>query len=180
MSHYPDLREFLASEKEQVLILKRSIRSIIGHLITAFISVLVFLLLFYFVDSSVLPISIFWLLLVPVGILLEAARQYHDDLYIFEKERIIREGGRLSLHLSVPSIHYADIRAISVIQSIWGRIFKYGTVELNTAAQDANEVALEGILYPDEVALLVDDLKRHLRNSLLQKGVLMLPEDTDD
>ncbi len=187
MPHYPSTIEFVASEKTEVMRLKRSLVSILGYLFTALFALFVTLIMIYFFGSMRIPgdipilrsLSMYWLLLAPVGVLLEAARQYHDDLYIFEQERITREGGRLSLQMNVPSIQYADIRAIAVVQSIWGRIFHYGDVELNTAAQDLDEVSIEGIRYPDELANLVDNIRRHRRNLLLQEGQLLLPEETE-
>ena len=87
--------------------------------------------------------------------------QFKYPLYLFEKDRITRQGGRLSLQYTVPAVRYIDVRAIGVSQSFWGRIFDYGDVEINTAALDDGEMFLEGIRAPDELGRLVEQIRSY-------------------
>ena len=159
MNIYPTADDLLTSHDEPMLELKRSPRSMLGFLsLAAFLFIVVTIIVYFFGSYT------FALYIVPIGFGVEAARRYHDDLYVFEDEKITHQGGRLSLQYSVPAIRYIDIRAISVTQSFTGRIFDYGNVELNTAAQDQGEVYLEGIRAPDELAYIVEEIRRHHLN----------------
>lgn len=165
MSYYPTAEELLSKNEDRLLELKRSPRSMLGLLsFAAILFFIVSILCYAFGDFHFFHISwfsIYLLYLVPIGVGIEALRRYHDDLYIFEQERVTQLGGRLSLQYSVPAIRYVDIRAMSVTQSFAGRIFDYGNLELNTAAMDQGELYLEGIRAPDDLAYVVEALRRH-------------------
>ncbi|MCO6432467.1 MAG: PH domain-containing protein [Deltaproteobacteria bacterium] len=102
-----------------------------------------------------------WLYLIPFGILLEIARKYHDDLYTFYLYTVTCQSGLLSLTYTMPNIRYVDIRAIEVVQDVMGRIFNYGDIKLDTAAQDTFEVFIEGVRAPRQLAMLVEELRQH-------------------
>jgi len=169
-SLYPTLEEALQrkEQKERILFqFRRSWYSILGYFITALLALLFTVLLIYLFGHLRIPttvpvlrsLSVYFLLIVPIGIVLEGLRQYHDDLYIFEGERVIHKGGRLSINYAVPTIKYADLRSIGVHQSIFGRIFDYGDVILETAALDDSELSLGGVRHPFELAEFVDSLR---------------------
>lgn len=163
MSNYQPATELLSSTQEPLMEIKRSPRSMLGLISCAGISTLVVTLIFFSASSEMMGSQfLLALYLIPLGFAIESLRRYHDDLYIFERERIVHKGGRLSLQYSVPSIRYIDIRAITVNQSIYGRIFDYGSVELNTAAEDTSELILSGVRSPIELARVVEDIRLEL------------------
>jgi membrane protein YdbS with pleckstrin-like domain len=138
----------------------------LGLISCAAISALVVTLLFFSVSTVIMGSQfVLALYLIPLGFAIESLRRYHDDLYIFERERIIHKGGRLSLQYSVPSIRYIDIRAITVNQSIYGRIFDYGSIELNTAAEDTSELVLAGVRSPITLARVIEDIRLELNKN---------------
>ena len=96
--------------------------------------------------------------------LLEIIRRYNNDLYVFSLDKVTKEQGRLSLSYSVPVVKYLDIRSVTVVQDIWGRIFDFGTVELSTAAREGSELFVEGIRDPEGLASFVEDCRTHQRN----------------
>ena len=105
------------------------------------------------------PSSLRWLGIIPAVILLEIFRRSHDDLYVFSNDAATHYEGRLSLNSSVPSVKYADIKAITVEQSLLARIFDYGDILLDTPAQDTVEVTVAGVRAPLELALLIEELR---------------------
>lgn len=108
----------------------------------------------------VLPdISLRWLGIFPALLLLNTLREYHDDIYIFGLHGITQHQGRLSLTKRVPHVKYSDILSLKVRQDPWGRIFNYGDLDLDTAAEAGVEIVVEGIDSPDELCRLVESLR---------------------
>lgn len=110
-----------------------------------------------FISTSFLSPRIF--ALVPLVLLLEILRRLHNDLYIFSQHRLTHLRGRFSLSYNVPVIKYIDIRAINVVQDFWGRIFNYGDISVGTAAHEGNEILISGVKAPEELAMLLDQLR---------------------
>ncbi|MCI5064367.1 PH domain-containing protein [bacterium] len=171
MNLYPSAKELLdsASEDGVIMRVRRTPRSMLGLFCWAVIfATIISLVARRFPGIAIteqIYFSTYWLLLFPIGLCGEAWRRYHDDLYTFEQERVVHHGGRLSLQYTVPMVRYEDLRAVTVDQDIFGRIFDYGDVELNTAALDSGELYCQGVRAPDQLALLLEELKQHCRES---------------
>ena len=170
MSYYPTFEEIIAQpDTAKLLEVRRSLRSIIPNIFYFLITtIIVYILNYYFYDASFpddIPVlrhlSVRWLAIVPLLFLAEIFRRYHNDLYIFELHRLTHLEGRLSLSYKVPVITYVDVRAITVIQDIFGRIFDYGVVSIGTAAKDGDELIISGVRDPVSLAKLVDDLRNN-------------------
>jgi membrane protein YdbS with pleckstrin-like domain len=167
MSFYPNFDEIIqGTEREQLLLVKRSLRSVIPNIFYFFCATAIVAMLEYYLYDVPMPdlpvirhLSVRWLALIPVVFLLEIVRRYHDDLYIFGEHRLTHLEGRLSLSYSVPMISYVDVRAITVKQDIFGRLLDYGTIEIGTAAVEGNEVTIQGIRAPVELAALIDEFR---------------------
>ncbi len=100
-----------------------------------------------------------WTAVLPVVLVLELVRRYINDRYIITRDQVVHQQGRVSLRYSVPSIRCIDLRALSVDQTLWGRILNFGNLGLATAAQSGIEVFMSGIVAPAELAQLIDDLR---------------------
>lgn len=154
MNCYPTAQEMLENGEESVLIIHRSFRSSLG---------LIFILVLSMAGVMHLVINYGseyrWAAILPVILVLELVRRYLNDLYIITRDQVVHQQGRVSLRYSVPSIRCIDLRSISVEQSLWGRIINFGYLGLATAAQAGNEVTMDGILAPSELAKLIDDLR---------------------
>ncbi|MBN8549530.1 MAG: hypothetical protein J0M12_09465 [Deltaproteobacteria bacterium] len=170
MSYYPSFEQIIAQpDTSKLLEVRRSLRSIIPNIFYFIVStIIVYVLNYYFYDASLpvdIPIlsslSVRWLAVVPLLFLAEIFRRYHNDLYIFELHRLTHLEGRLSLSYKVPVITYVDIRAITVIQDIFGRIFDYGIVSIGTAAKDGDELIISGVRDPVSLAKLVDQFRNN-------------------
>ena len=179
MAYYPSFEQIISQPNSQRLLeVKRSLRSIIPNIFYFCVSVVaVYLLNYYFYDWSppqTVPVlkhfSVRWLALVPVLFLAEIVRRYHDDLYIFELHRLTHLEGRLSLSYKVPVITYVDVRAITVFQDIFGRIFDYGEVSIGTAAKDADELIISGVRDPVGLARIVDQFRDYSKRLAEQVG----------
>lgn len=165
---YPSFDEIVrGKDRDALLTIARSIRSVLSLVFNFFIS-LGFVYLIVYVYGVIEPwrflpfmayISPRWLGIVPLLFLLEIFRRRYDDLYVFGEHRITHQNGRLSLTLHRPNIKYLDIRVIDVSQSIVGRIFNYGTVALGTAAADDYEVILRGIYDPRAVVDIIETFR---------------------
>lgn len=173
MNYYPDVGTVLsrfdnAKDKDQILFeTRRSWLSILSNMLLFFLATIAVILLNLFLPNanilgyftSAYKISVRWLAFVPALLLLEVLRRYHNDLYRFTAHHLTHFGGRLSLSYSVPNIRYVDIRAVIVFQDIWGRIFNYGDLEVDTAAQEITEMRLCGVRAPEELAELIEALR---------------------
>ena len=167
MAQYPDAQTLIDKAHGPVLLeVHRSLRSILGMIIIFAASVAGLLLLTHYLSlrnpgetPSIGPLPVRWLAVIPLGILLEVMRRYHDDLYAFYDNRIVHQNGRLSLSYTVPAVRYVDIRAITVSQGIMARILDYGDIYVGTAAQEGDELVMTGIRSPREISKILDDLR---------------------
>ena len=155
MNFYPTIESLTNSTEEVRLELRRSPRSMLGLLSW---SILVFFLVTV-INVTIPDYRALLIYLIPCAMTVEALRRYHDDVYQFTADEVIHQGGRLSLHYSVPSVRYVDIRSISVYQTFTGILFDFGNLVLNTAAKDSGELFIEGVRAPDELALLIEEIR---------------------
>jgi PII-like signaling protein len=164
---YPTLEQLLLQpSKKELLLVKRSVLSMISGVITFCVAVTIVVLAhLYFPAIGWIPVvrhfSPRWLALIPFVILLELTRRYHDNLYIFGESNVTRRQGRFSLRYSLPTIRYRDIRGITVYQTFWGRVFGYGDVLLGTAARADSELIIEMVDAPYDLADLIEQFRRH-------------------
>ena len=160
MSFYPTVDQIDdADDKNCLLQIRTSLRSLFPLCFWAGVSIAIIFAVMIYVQEPRLR----WLAIVPVGMLLEVLRRFHDDLYVFGLHKVMHYNGRLSLSYNVPSIKYAHIRSVTVNQTMWGRIFDFGDVLIQTAAQDGNELAVEGVRAPEDLAALVEELRNNSR-----------------
>lgn len=167
MAVYPSAATLLArnTHGKPLLVVHRSLRSVLLLFVSFGTATLTVFSIAFLLATAGLPrvplleISPRWLSLIPIGIFLEILRQYYNDLYVFEGDRVQRYHGRLSMNYRVPSLRYADIRAIRVRQGLLGRILNFGDIEISTAAQDIAEIAFAGVWAPRSLAALIDDLR---------------------
>ncbi len=89
-------------------------------------------------------------------LLLELARRYYNNIYSFSKRRIAAHYGRLSTNYRVSNIRFTDIREIRVEQSLLGRLFHFGTIQIGTASTDQFEVELRNINLPSELLKVIN------------------------
>lgn len=173
--HYPSFDEVLdAPDPERVFEVHRSLRSIISHFLLFLISVVVvYVINVAFAElPSVVRLVLMsprWLAIIPAALLLNIIRIHHDDLYIFSLKGVTHYEGRLSLSSSVPYVKYADIRSLRVRQGVWGRVFGYGDLDLDTAANNDVELSISGIIAPQELQELIEELRHHNLTTLLEK-----------
>ena len=160
MSSYPSLQTLLEQPDPHALLkIRRSFRSVLSSLTLFFLlTFAVYVLNLYFQNSHLR-----WLALIPAGVLLEVLRKYHNDLYVLGTHSLTSYHGRLSLSYSVPTLKYGHIRSVSVDQDIWGRIFDYGDISIQTAASDDNELLMVGVRNPVALATLIEELRNHSR-----------------
>lgn len=175
MSFYPEITSLLASRQsgqdQPLLQVHRSLYSILNGVIWFLVSaVLVCYLDFNFPDARISEthpilkhLSVHWLIIIPIGILIEIIRRYHNDLYIFESDQVTHYHGRLAISYHVPVIKYQHIRAVRVVQGILGRIFNFGDVEIGTASEEGMEMVILGVRAPLELAGLIEEF-RNIQN----------------
>jgi Bacterial PH domain len=184
MAKYPTLQDILdkfgdnLTKDTEILRTRRSLRSLL-KLTTFFLAVLIatIYLIYMYPNFNLIGaittksyVSIRWLGIFPAILFLELLRRRHNDLYVFTLHTLSRHAGRLSLNFYLSNIRYIDIRAVIVHQNIWARIFGYGSVELDTAAQEKTELYLEGVKDPESLGNLIEELRKYSLN-------LAKPED---
>lgn len=169
VSHYPTFEQLVSNPRdpETLLVLTPSYRSFLSLMIIWLFSVLVVLLVSIAVYRSpysfinTLPVR--WLALIPLALLLEIIRRKYNQAYIFGIDKATQKIGRLWIAYEETVIEYGDVRSINVVQSFWGRVFNFGTVEISTAAQEDSELQLEGMINPEQLAALVDRMRTYSR-----------------
>ena len=172
---YPSLEELidqanLAGDKNvTILEVRKSLRSILSNIIYFVLTLaIVTVIALKWPNINLIGaftnkvfVSVRWLGVVPALFFIEILRKYHDDLYSFTPHTLTHYDGRLSLNYTVPNIRFVDIRAVVVHQDIWGRLLDYGTVELDTAAQEKAEMLLNGIRDPESLGKIIEGLRQH-------------------
>lgn len=165
---YEELNSLLTQEKKQPFVFRRSFRSSYGLIFLALaLGVLVIKVL-----SSWTEFGFFSriLAILPIVPLLEIARRYYNDLYVITRDRVTHYAGRISLKFSVPSVRCIDLRAITVSQGLVGRMMNFGDVSLSTAAQDGNELILTGMISPQRLATVIDNLRQSSQKAVLDNA----------
>jgi hypothetical protein len=158
MAVYPDIASLLRKQdKDRLVDLHRSLLSMMGHMALFVIS----LAAVFAINLSFLEYSrqLRWLAIIPLTVLLDIFRKYYNDLYIVGRDNLTHYEGRLSFSYNVPSIRYTDLRAVNVVQSVFGRMFDYGDIQLGTAGKDNYELSLDGMRSPQDLARLINDLR---------------------
>ena len=173
MSHYPSFEELVQNptDPERILALTPAYRSFLSLMIFwIFTVVVVFTLNIWLLQwNRAHPMGLLynfparWLALVPLALILEIIRRKYNQAYVFGVDKATQQTGRLWFTYNETVIEYGDVRSINVLQSFWGRILNFGTLEISTAAQEDSELVLEGILNPEELASLVDQLRTYSR-----------------
>jgi len=169
---YPSYDEIMAADSQELFRARRAFRSIFSHMIWFFITTAIVIVANVSLSTTSGPIfswfSPRWLAIIPVVLLLEIFRKYHDDIYVFEKHSMTHYQGILSLHSTTPALKYIDILGLCVEQDIWGRILDYGDVLLDTAGEVGTEVIMTGVRSPRELAGIIERL---MSDSLEDGGV---------
>lgn len=104
-----------------------------------------------------------------VGLVLEGLRRYYNDVFILGERRVAHHGGRLWIKLHSVNVKYIDIRELEIKQSIFGRIFDFGTVLVNTASKSESEVQLINIHHPEKYMNLINE-RRDIRRRELDRS----------
>ncbi len=93
--------------------------------------------------------------LIPLIALLLSTWRVFDAEYAIDHRGIQSTNGLLSTNKQVRRVRYEDIRLVQINQTILGRIFDYGNVEIGTAAVEGIEIVLEDIVHPQGVQNLI-------------------------
>ncbi|MCB0338222.1 MAG: PH domain-containing protein [Bdellovibrionales bacterium] len=159
MEEYPEVNQLLKeSDSEVLLILRPSYRSFLGLVTLGIVTLsLTRLVIWSYPEAQ----SLRWLLLVPFLFFTEILRRRFNNYYRLMSDKIEHYAGRLSFNYSVPVVKYNHIRAISVSQSIIGRILNFGDVSASTAAEKDDEMVLKGMVNPKDLARLLEELRRN-------------------
>ncbi|NMC61844.1 MAG: PH domain-containing protein [SAR324 cluster bacterium] len=173
MQHYPSFEELVKDPKdpEKLLVLTPAYRSFIGIMVFWILTIIVVfgLNIFMYKLSSANPnhplsaLPARSLAIIPFLILLEIIRRKYNQAYVFGIDKAIQKTGLLWFTYNETVIEYGDVRSINVLQNFWGRILNFGTLDISTAAQEDSELSLQGIVEPEELAALVDQLRTHSR-----------------
>jgi uncharacterized membrane protein YdbT with pleckstrin-like domain len=109
-----------------------------------------------------------WPLLIPIFFLLVTIYRYINDQWLIDSQRCEHQHGRISTRLTTTIVTHLDLRGIAVNQSLLGRIFDFGTIELETSAQEGSELQLEGVPHPERLVALFEELRTQAREQALK------------
>ena len=161
------------SESPTIFEVRPSLRSILAYIILAMVSAYAVFFLnthwkhrVLFEGMPVLHhLSPRWFAIIPMLFILETIRRYHNELYVFEIDNVLRKGGRLALKSVTPRVKYLDIRSIECTQDIFGRMLDYGDLVLTTAGQERSNLVLAGVANPRRLMKLIDGLRTHVQRT---------------
>lgn len=108
--------------------------------------------------NAVTPLRIlfFWLI-IPIIVLIVDIIRYKKDKIEFYDRYVIEKSGLLSKREKKST--FAGIYSVSVEQSVWGRIFKYGDVKVDVVGRW--DIDTYGISHPNE-------LKKYLETKIVE------------
>ena len=181
---YPTATELIeGSESGRQLVIHRSLYSLFSTLFYFFVSLGgVYIYEFYFTSPTkplILRLFPGWPLLIPLFFLVLTIYQYINDEWIINAQRVEHQHGRISIHLTITIAMFMDLRGIEVSQTLLGRIFDFGSIELETSAQEGAELGLVNVPHPEKLASLFDELRTQLREQALKNRATRLKAGTE-
>jgi hypothetical protein len=125
-----------------------------------------------------------WLVFLPGFILGKALINIYDADYVIDGRGIEAKIGIVSLTLRQPRLRFEDIRGVEPNQTIWGRIFGIGDLDIGSAMKEDVEITMKGIGNPRAVQLFISgEIERSLKRitqtggSALKAGSLVARGD---
>lgn len=109
-----------------------------------------------------------WPLLIPIFFLLLTMYRYVNDRWILDAQKVEHQHGRISVRFITTIVMHMDLRGIAVNQSLLGRIFDFGSLELETSAQEGAELVMDDVPHPEQLAALFDELRNQVREQALK------------
>ena len=77
----------------------------------------------------------------------------------------------MALNKNVASVRYEDIRYVDVRQTVVGRMFDFGDIEIGTAGTEGIEVLLGGVAAPYDIREVINaEVDKRQKLALRQKG----------
>lgn len=85
------------------------------------------------------------------------ALSWTNNMYFLTEKHIIQRKG--ILHVEEDIFHFNNIRSISINQSIFGKIFRYGDIMLKTSASGGyqGDVSMTGIANPEKYEKMISN-----------------------
>lgn len=181
---YPTAAElFEGSEFNRRIIVYRSLYSLFSSIFCFVLSLVgVYIYEFYYTSPSkplLLRLLPGWPLLVPIFFLLIAIYKYVNDRWLIDSQRVEHQHGRISMRLTITITLFMDLRGIAVNQTLLGRIFDYGSIELETSAQEGAELTLIDVPHPEKLVLVFDELRTQLREQALKNRATRIKAGTE-
>lgn len=129
--------ESLLGEREEILLITRQhwfvlLRSILFELLISALIIVAILMLGAFLVIPAIYIG-FVLLLLPVGGLIQDYLAWINKMYIITNRRVIQISGVFNKNVIDSSLE--KVNDVKMNQSMWGRLFNFGDIEILTASE---------------------------------------------
>lgn len=129
--------ESLLGEREEILLITRQhwfvlLRSILFELLISALIIIAILMLGAFLVIPAIYIG-FVLLLLPVGGLIQDYLAWINKMYIITNRRVIQISGVFNKNVIDSSLE--KVNDVKMNQSMWGRLFNFGDIEILTASE---------------------------------------------
>lgn len=162
--------ESLLSEDEEIVHTSHQhwfvvVPSLLGMAFFSLLIVALTVALVTFLAGALLPLSLAPLafLLIPVGKVIGDLLRWRSRSLVITNRRVIHVAGVLSKNVLDSSLE--KVNDVSMEQSLWGRLFDYGDLEILTASESgANR--FERIAHPVTCKTAMLDQKRLVENDL--------------
>lgn len=102
--------------------------------------------------------------------IVETLRNFYDSVYLIGNRRLIQMTGILGLNYKRSSINISHIREVRLKQSIWGRLFKHGTLEMGTSSTKDYEIIFTDIFLARKVRKLIEN-KVHSEREVVESDL---------
>lgn len=164
------------------LIVRRSMRSLVPHIILAIAVVLVSLVVTVEYPGSVHVLSIGddWLVPLPLGLLLCAVVVIRPIFLMYDSRLELNchhlhwHSGRMSLRNRNVNYTFEDLLGVEVDQTIIDRLLGVGALKVGTAVVDKRSIVLQGVSNPtrwaEVIAARIDAARINSRNNVTRVG----------
>lgn len=116
-----------------------------------------------------LALPIFWLMpFIAIG---STVAKIYDVRYTINQREIQAIIGILAFNKRITGVRYEDVRSVEIEQTLLGRIFNFGDVEISTAATGTVEIIFRGIESPTEVQDMLQRERSNRREASRRAGM---------
>lgn len=125
-------------------------------------------------------ILFFWLFLIPLILAIKSLVIFNSRELAITNKRVIAKKG--VFNTKVFSAQLEKIQNITITQDFWGKVFKYSTIDINTASEESDAFRFKFVKDADKFKAYIDEQidinqKEQLNEHLVKIAAQMIKEE---